>query len=91
MASEGGHKPRAVFFFVPQVEPSPGPTFGNPFDCAVVAVIVPFEDAVDAVEEDDPVRCMVLRGMNILLTSSAVGARPFEAPLGALHPGLETD
>lgn len=82
-AFEGGHRLRAGFFLV-------NPSTGAPFVCTDDAEMVEFEDADEAIEEDEVVRCAAFRGMNIRETSSALMEfMPFGAPLGALHPARE--
>ena len=90
----GGHKPRAGFFLVAQAVESEVPV-GIPLAWTAGAVTVGVEDAEEAMEVDEFVRCAVLRGpeMNILPTSSVlIEERPFgAAPFVVPHPGLEPD
>lgn len=81
-AFETGQKPPLVFFLVATFVPSP---FAADEASVVVAVeAVDDEDAVEATDEDELLRCTVLRcGMKILDTSSVLMA---ENPPPVLPP-----
>lgn len=83
---DAGHKPRGGFFLAPQAEPSPAGEAGTPFVCTDGAGTAVFDDADEAREDEEFVRCALLRGMNILNSSALI---ELGAPLGALHPALD--
>ena len=73
-AFPGGHRPRAGFFLAAQL-PASGGVGATPLACTDDAVTVEADEAVelvDAMDEEEFCRCIVLRGAgtNILLTSS---------------------
>lgn len=77
--------PLAAFFFGPHPPCSPFAVGVSPFDCGAGAGEVTADDEAEEVVEDvEFVRCAPLRGMNILVTSSALIP---STPLPEFHRG----
>ena len=77
--------PLAAFFFGPHPPCSPFVVGVSPFVCGVGADELKVADeAEEVVEEVEFVRCAPLRGMNILVTSSALIP---STPLPEFHSG----
>lgn len=87
-ALEDGQRPLAplaAFFFGPHPPCSPFEVGVSPFVCGAGAGEVRVDDeAEEVVEEAEFVRCAPLRGMNILVTSSALIP---STPLPEFHRG----
>lgn len=63
---DAGHSPRGGFCFrAAHVDPSPAGAGPTPFVCDEEVDIVEFDEAVDASDEEEFARWMLLRGMNI--------------------------
>ena len=87
-ALEAGQRPLAplaAFFFGPHPPCSPFAVGVSPFVCGAGAGEVKVEDDAEEVEEAEFVRCGPLRGMTILVTSSALIGP--STPLPEFHRG----
>lgn len=87
---DAGHSPRGAFFRAAHADPSPAGDGPTPFVCDDEVDMVEFDEAVEARDDEELARWMLLRGMNIWRYSSPViGLAPFATPLDPFHPWRE--